>query len=159
MSNQLADLCDQYGSKLQIVDPIFHQYGGVETFQGEVTTIRVFNDFLLVKKTLLTPRRNRVLIIDGGGSRQVALLGDKLAQLGVDNQWAGIVINGCIRDSGAIGKLSIGIKALGTCPIKPAMVDEGEQDVRVIFASTIFQPGSYVYADEDGIAVSDSLLT
>ncbi|NKB77578.1 MAG: ribonuclease E activity regulator RraA [Gammaproteobacteria bacterium] len=156
--NNVSDLHDEHGASLQLVDPVFTNYGGIGVFHGEVETIRVFNDFLLVKKTLLSPGENRVLVIDGGGSRKIALLGDRLAQLGVDNQWAGIIVNGCIRDSEAIGKLPIGVKAIGTCPVKPDMEDEGEQGVRVLFASTIFRSGSYIYADEDGIVVSDTAL-
>ena len=113
---------------------------------------------MLVKKILATEGGGRVLVIDGGGSHKVALLGDRLAKLGLEQGWAGLIINGCIRDSATIGTLPIGIRALGTCPIKPAMEDDGELGIRLMFASTIFRPGSYLYADEDGIAISETRL-
>ena len=157
-SLSIADLHDEHGLDVQLADPVFRNYGGRLSFAGEIETIRVFNDFKLVKQVLQSPGRGRVLVIDGGGSSHVALLGDRLAKMGVDNQWSGIIVNGCIRDSGVIATLPIGVKALNTCPIKPSMVDDGEQGVRVMFAHVIFEKGHVVYADGDGVLVSPHFL-
>lgn len=91
---------------------------------------------------------NRVLIVDGGASKRVAILGDQITQLAVNNQWAGIIVNGCIRDSAIIQTMDIGVKALGTHPVKSLKTYPGEKGVTVNFGGVEFVPGNWVYADE-----------
>ena len=158
MGYDIADIHDEHGDSLQMADPIFRNYGGHRRFHGEIHTIRIFHDFGLVKTTLQRKGEGRVLVVDGGGSTRFALLGDRLAKMGVDNGWAGIVLNGCLRDSHAISRLDIGVKALNVCPVKPPATDEGESGIKVQFASVIFCPGSFVYCDADGIMVSSQPL-
>lgn len=158
MSLSIADLHDQYGAQVQLADAIFQHYGGRRSFHGEIETVRVFHDFLGVKNKLAQPGGDRVLVVDGGGSHRFALLGDRLAAMALDNGWAGIVINGCLRDAHDIGQLEIGVMALGTCPIKPSLTDEGETNCRLLFGSVVFQPGDYIYVDDDGIMVSPNEL-
>ncbi|MCY3751472.1 MAG: ribonuclease E activity regulator RraA, partial [Gammaproteobacteria bacterium] len=100
------------------------------------------------------PGEGRVLVVDGGGSIRCALVGDKLAELGIENGWEGLVINGCIRDSAVVSTLDIGIKALGTNPRRSVKNGEGERDIPLNFADANFTPGDYLYADEDGILLS-----
>ena len=154
----LADLHDAHPGKLSVADPIFTNYGGNSAFHGAVFTLKVDDDFLLIKQTLQLPGEHRVLVIDGGGSMRCALLGDKLATMAAQNNWAGIVVNGCIRDSAAIAETPIGVKALNTCPIKPAMSGNGESDLTLQFAGLRVQPGDFLYADSDGIAIASELL-
>lgn len=153
-----ADLCDQYEANLQVAEPIFVDYGGVREFAGRVTTVRVYEDNVLVRAALEEPGTGRVLVVDGGGSRRCALVGDRLAELAHANGWAGIVVYGCIRDSRAIAQIGIGVKALHTHPRKSVKRGEGARDVPVTFAGVIFHPGHYLYADEDGIVVAERAL-
>jgi len=99
-----------------------------------------------------------VLVVDGGGSKRVAILGDQIAKLAVDNCWAGVIVNGCIRDSAIINGLNIGVKALGTHPVKSLKTHPGERGVPVNFAGVEFVPGQWVYSDEDGIVVSNEAI-
>ncbi|MGA8261684.1 MAG: ribonuclease E activity regulator RraA [Arenicellales bacterium] len=149
-----ADLCDEHGDALQVATPVFRDFGSRACFYGPAATIKVFEDNTLVRDALQTPSRNRVLVVDGGGSLRCALVGDKLARLAIDNGWAGIVINGCIRDAREIEAMDIGIKAISVHPARSAKRGEGQQDVTVTFAGVAFEPGCYVYADRDGIVVS-----
>lgn len=154
-----TDLCDEYESLVQVAEPLFRDYGGVKPFWGQMVTVRVFEDNVLVRKTLETDGQQRVLVVDGGASTRCALLGDQLAQLAYENGWAGIVINGCIRDSAEITHISVGVKALATVPKKSRKEGIGECDVPVDFAGIKFSPGGYLYADEDGIIVADRDLS
>jgi regulator of ribonuclease activity A len=104
------------------------------------------------------PGEGRVLVIDGGGSLRRALVGDQLAALGVKNGWAGIVVYGCIRDSRAIGEMDIGVFALDTHPMKTRKKNVGDADMPVTFGGVTFNPGEWLYADEDGVIVSESPL-
>lgn len=153
-----ADLYDDYGEQLQVVAPGFGNYGARSAFSGQITTLKLFEDNTLVRETLNQPGVGKVLIVDGGGSLRCALLGDQLAQLAVDNGWSGIIINGCIRDADMIKTMDVGVKALNTNPAKSAKRGEGQRDMVVAFAGASFTPGAYVYADTDGIVVSERKL-
>lgn len=148
-----ADLYDEYGERLQSCDTQFRQFGGRRDFDGLVATVRCFQDNALLKSILGTPGQGRVLVIDGGGSVHTALTGDLIAQLAVDHGWAGLVINGAVRDSVALGALPLGIKALGTNPRKSSKTGAGEHEVDLEFGGAIFRPGDHVWCDDDGVVV------
>ena len=148
-----ADLYDEYGERLQSCDVQFRQFGGRAEFDGIAVTVRCFQDNALLKSILGTPGQGRVLVIDGGGSVHTALTGDLIAQLAVDHGWAGLVINGAVRDSVALGALPLGIKALGTNPRKSSKTGAGEHEVDLEFGGAIFRPGDHVWCDDDGVVV------
>lgn len=152
-----ADLVDQYGEQLASMALPFRSYGGQPRFWGAVVTLRCFEDNALLKQTLTTEGapRGKVLVVDGGGSYRLALVGDVIAQIAVDRGWAGLVIHGVVRDSVALRGLPLGIKALGTNPAKSTKTGAGQVNVPVTIAGVTFVPGSTVYCDEDGIVVKD----
>ncbi|WP_342318662.1 ribonuclease E activity regulator RraA [Corynebacterium mayonis] len=151
-----ADIADLYGDQEQLAscDTQFIDFGGKTAFCGEIVTITCFQDNGLVKQTLNSPGEGRVLVVDGHGSVHTALMGDMIAQAGVDNGWAGVVINGAIRDSAEVAKMPIGCKALGTNPRKSAKDGAGSKNTRVAIGGVDFLPGHFLYADADGIVVT-----
>lgn len=151
-----ADLCDQH--EVEVLEPIFRDYGGVRRFHGAVETVRVFEDNVLVRALLETPGEGRVLVIDGGGSVRCALLGDGLAGIAHANGWAGVLVYGCVRDSAALAALPFGVRALATHPKKSAKRGEGQQGVVLKLAGVAIEPGHHLYADEDGIVISPAFL-
>lgn len=153
MSFTTPDLYDAHENDVQVAEPLFRNYGGAARFSGSIATLKLHEDNSLVRTALETPGNGRVLVIDGGGSLRCALVGDQLAVLAAKNGWAGIVVNGCIRDSVEIGRMDIGIKALNTNPRKSVKKGAGDRDVPVTFAGVTFRPGEFVYADEDGLLV------
>jgi regulator of ribonuclease activity A len=153
-----ADLCDQHGASLQVAQPHLHSYGGASSFCGPIATTKVNEDNTSVRLRLQEPGMGRVLVVDGGGSLACALVGDQLAQLASDNGWAGIIVNGCIRDSGAVAVMQIGVMALATMPRKSEKRGPGDHDIPVSFAGVTFTPGAYLYADGDGIVVAPGPL-
>lgn len=146
-----ADLWDERGEELASVALQFRNLGGHAQFTGNIRTVRCFQDNALLKSVLSSPGNGSVLIIDGKGSLATALVGDIIAQLAVDNGWAGIIVHGAIRDSVAIGQLPLGLKALGTNPAKSTKTGAGEVDVPVDIDGVTFRPGKTVWSDEDGI--------
>ncbi len=158
MSFATADLYDKYEEKLQIATPMFNDYGGNKQFSGPAATVKVFEDNSLVRGALEEPGEDKVLVVEGGASMRCALLGDMLAELGIKNGWAGVIVYGCIRDSGVIAEMNIGVKALNTNPRKSVKKGAGERDVPVSFADITIEPGDYIYADVDGIVVSKEKL-
>jgi regulator of ribonuclease activity A len=158
MPFQTADLCDAHEGKIRVVAPMFRSFGGRRTFGGPIATLKIFEDNSLVRAALEKPGKERVLVIDGGGSLRCAMVGDQLALLGVTNRWAGIIVYGCIRDSRPIAQMDIGVFALATHPMKTVKRGVGEADVPVTFGGVSFVPGQHVYADEDGVIVSETAL-
>lgn len=155
MSEQIstADLYDERGEELQSVSTQFQDLGGVAAFSGPVRTVRCHRDNALLKEVLGTPGDGAVLVVDGGGALESALVGDLIAKLAADNGWAGIIVNGAIRDRVVIATLPIGVKALGANPAKSSKTGAGEADVVVSFGGASFRPGAMVHCDEDGILV------
>ncbi len=149
-----ADLCDHYAESVRICAPGLLSFGGHKRFAGPITTIKCFEDNSLVREALSQPGAGGVLVVDAGGSRRCAMLGDQLAKLAIENAWSGVVMNGLIRDSADIASMPIGVKALGVHPLKSQKRGVGERDLRVRFAEVDFDPGDYLYADEDGILCS-----
>ena len=158
MTFTTADLYDLHEGKVLVALPLFRDYGGRKVFGGQVVTVRVFEDNSLVRTALSEQGQGKVLVIDGGASLRCALVGDLLAQMGKDNGWEGIIVSGCIRDTSVIARIDIGLKALGSSPRKSVKKGVGDRDVPVIFAGVTFNPGDYVYADTDGILVSEQKI-
>lgn len=154
-----ADLCDEHSDSLSVAAPMFNDYGKNISFAGGITTVKCFEDNSLVRQQLETQGNGRVLVVDGGGSMRCAMVGDMLAKLGADNGWSGILVYGCIRDSGVIATIDIGVKAIATHPLKSVKKGAGEVDLSVHFADIDFIPGYFLYADEDGVIVSPAALT
>jgi len=163
MSFTTCDICDAHEDKLAgrgltVLPPVFTAYGGRLKFAGPATTLKVFEDNALVRATLETPGNGHVLVIDGGGSRRCALVGGNLAQLAERNGWAGIVVDGCIRDSEEINACAIGVRALATHPQRSIKKGDGERNVRARIAGVAVDPGNWIYADADGVLVAAEKL-
>ena len=158
MSLKTCDLSDANEDSVAICEPLFQDFGGNIMFHGEIRTLKIFEDNTLVRQMVSEPGEGKVLVVDGGGSMRCALLGGNLAVLAAKNGWSGILIYGCIRDSEEIAVEKLGVKALGKHPKKTPKNGVGEIDVPVKFAGVSFDPGQFLYADEDGVLVSATAL-
>jgi regulator of ribonuclease activity A len=138
---------------------MFSNFGGRESFGGQVVTVKCFEDNSRVKELVSTPGEGRVMVVDAGGSMRRACLGDMLAEKASANGWSGIIIYGCIRDVDEIMATDIGVQALGVHPIKTDKKGIGEIDIAVTFGGVTFNSGDYVYADNNGIIVSPEKLS
>ncbi|MFJ4211067.1 ribonuclease E activity regulator RraA [Paenarthrobacter sp. NPDC089675] len=148
-----ADLYDERGEELESISVQFQNLGGRTHFSGPVRTIRCFEDNALVKTVLATPGEGAVLVVDGHASLRTALMGDMIAESAVANGWAGVIINGAVRDREALVRLPLGIKALGSNPKKSAKTGVGEVDADLVIDRVRIQPGMMIYSDPDGILV------
>tara|TARA_B100000900_G_C20321496_1_gene610353 strand:- start:205 stop:681 length:477 start_codon:yes stop_codon:yes gene_type:complete len=151
-----ADLCDDHD--LLIAQPIFRSFGSNTHCHGLIKTVEAIEDNSYVKKLLQTDGDGCIMVIDGKGSNKCALVGDNLAALAVQNNWSGIIVNGCIRDSIEINRISIAIKALNLVPNKSEKKDIGNYGLDVCFAGITFRENEYIYSDPDGIVVSEKKL-
>jgi regulator of ribonuclease activity A len=153
-----CDLCDDHKNdttgSFRVLPPVFKAYGGKPHFAGPAATIKCFEDNTWVKAALDTPGQGRVLVVDGGGSLRRALVGGNLAAAAARNGWAGIVVDGCVRDVAELNACNVGIRALGLMPLPTEKKNQGEQDVPVTIQGVVVRPGDWVYADDDGVVVS-----
>ncbi|QDZ27446.1 ribonuclease E activity regulator RraA [Noviherbaspirillum sp. UKPF54] len=163
MSFATCDICDANEDKLAtgalaVLPPVFQKFGKLVKFSGRAATLKVFEDNVLVRQALETPGEGRVLVVDGGGSLRCALVGGNLGVLAEKNGWAGILVNGCIRDSEEINACSIGVRALAVHPQRSVRKGVGERDLRVSIAGVAINPGDWIYADADGVLVASQPL-
>jgi regulator of ribonuclease activity A len=150
-----ADLVDLHGEVLQSIPLQMRSFGKHRRFAGHAVTVKCFEDNALLKSTLADwpHAAGAVLVVDGGGSLRTALVGDVIAGIAVDRGWAGLVINGAVRDSVALNGLEIGIKALGTNPRKSSKTGAGQVDQPIEIGGVLVSPGRTVVSDEDGIVL------
>ena len=157
-----CDLCDAHeedtSGAFRVLPPVFRDFGAAVRFSGPVATLRCVEDNSLVREAVSSPGQGRVLVVDGGGSVRRALVGGNLASAAAKNGWAGVVVNGAVRDAGEMADSGIGIKALALMPLRSAKRGEGQRDVVVEIQGVPVRPGDWLYADEDGIVVSAARL-
>ena len=159
-----AEVCDAnslliVSGELRALQPVFQIYGRRQVFSGPVVTLNVFEDNVLIREFLEEKGNGRVLVVDGGGSLRCAILGGNPVVQAQNNGWAGIVVNGCIRDVDEINSCDIGVRALASHPVKANKKGIGEKHVPVAFAGTRILDGEYLYADTDGILISKTELS
>lgn len=152
-----CDLCDAHKGDLsgafRVLPPVLRDFGAVRKFAGPVTTVKCFEDNSLVKAAVESPGNGRVLVVDGGGSMRRALLGGNLGAAAARNGWAGVVIDGCVRDVAELAGCALGIRALAVIPLPTEKRGEGQRDVAVQIQGVWVRPGDMLYADADGMVV------
>jgi len=152
-----ADVCDAAEKAVAVLPVEFQDFGGAVDFAGPAVTLRTLEDNTKVRATLESKGEGRVLVVDGDGSRRVALLGGNLAALAANNNWAGVVIYGCVRDRHELIREDVGIKAIGACPRKSEKLDRGDLDVEIAIGGVTIHPGDWVIADADGVVIAKEL--
>ena len=148
-----ADLADERGDTARSCETQFRSFGRRRAFEGRISTVRCFEDNVVLRSVLEQPGEGRVLVVDGGASLRVALLGDRIAGVAAAAGWDGVVINGAVRDVATLSSIDIGVKALGSNPRRSAKAGAGEIDAPLTFGGVSFVPGEYLVADDDGIVV------
>jgi len=152
-----CDLCDAnkgaVGATFFVLPPVFRDYGGVAAFSGTVSTVKCFEDNSLVKAALDEPGNGRVLVVDGGASLRRALVGGNVAAAAARNGWAGVVVDGAVRDVAELAATQVGIRALALVPLPTEKRNQGERDVSVQIQGVSVRPGDRLFADADGIVV------
>lgn len=153
-----ADLVDSHDAQVQLCRMQWQWFGRRRGFHGPVVTLKCFEDNSLIRATLSEEGRGRVLVVDGAGSLRCALIGDQIAALGQENGWAGVIVNGAIRDGDALADMDFAVLAQGRAPKKSTKTGQGWRDGPVTFGDVTFTPGAVVYADGDGVLVADGPL-
>jgi regulator of ribonuclease activity A len=158
MKYDTSELCDIYHEEVNVVDPLFANFGGRTSFGGQIITVKCFEDNGILYELLEESGEGRVLVIDGGGSVRRALIDAELARLAVQNNWEGILVYGAVRQVDELEELDIGIQALASIPAGADSQGIGESDVRVNFGGVTFFSGDHLYADNTGAILSEEAL-
>ncbi|KAM7277849.1 hypothetical protein ACFE04_004983 [Oxalis oulophora] len=159
-----AEVCDAnpqliVSGELRALQPNFQIYGRRQVFCGPIVTLKVFEDNVLVREFLEEKGNGRVLVVDGGASMRCAILGGNPVVQAQNNGWAGILVNGCVRDVDEINGCDIGVRALASHPMKANKKGIGEKHVPITVAGTRICDGEWLYADTDGILISRTELS
>ncbi len=158
MEYNTSALCDIYIDQVDVVEPMFSNFGGRASFAGQITTIKCFEDNGIIRETLEQDGLGRVLLVDGGGSLRRALVDAEIATLAEENEWEGIVVYGSVRELDELEEMNIGIQALASIPVGAIAQGIGEVDIPVNFGGVTFLPEDYLYADSTGIILSQEAL-
>lgn len=158
MRFKTTDLCDACDGA-QVCELPFVGFGLRRAFAGDIRTARYTDGISALRVLINQAGDGQVLVIDAGGLEWRALFGDVMAGLVTRNGWAGVIVNGMIRDRAEIDEMDIGVKALGTIPRRADIGGRGEMDLPVHFGGITFIPGARLVADEDGVIVLPQGLT
>ncbi len=158
MEYNTSELCDIYADMVDVVEPMFMNFGGKSSFGGKITTIKCFENLGLIAEVVQQPGLGKVLLIDGGGSLRRALIDSDIAQMAFDNEWEGIIVYGCIREVEQLEDINIGIQSLASIPVGADDNRTGDLDVAVNFGGVTFLPEDHIYADSTGIILSPEAL-
>ena len=155
MTISVPDICDDFYDDIQVLEPLFSDYGGKQKFCGEIVTLKCFEDNSLVRDLVRSEGAGRVIVVDGGGSLRRAMLGDLLAAKAAENSWQGLLINGCVRDVEILETINLGVKAINSIPVKTDKRGEGQLEIPVSFAGAQIEPGQFLYADANGVVIAN----
>jgi regulator of ribonuclease activity A len=154
MDYSTSDLCDAFPDVIDVLEPMFINFGGLHSFGGSIKTVKCFENNELIRDILSQDGNGQVLLIDGGGSTRRALIDIELAELAVENNWQGIIVYGAVRHVDELEDIELGIQAIASIPVAADSEGAGEDEVGVNFAGVSFFDGDYVYADSTGIILS-----
>ncbi|MDG1750426.1 MAG: ribonuclease E activity regulator RraA [Thalassotalea sp.] len=158
MEYNTSELCNIYADLVDVLEPIFCNYGGRSSFGGKVVTIKCFESNGIIAQLVETDGTGKVLVIDGGGSTRRALIDINIAETAASNNWEGIVCYGSVRDVDALEEIDIGIQGLVSIPVGATDTEHGESDLAINFAGVTFLPDDHIYADNTGIILSPEPL-
>lgn len=158
MEYNTSELCDMFLDVVDVVEPMFSNYGGCSSFGGAISTIKCFEDNGLISEVLSEDGTGKVLLIDGGGSLRRALVDGAIAETAATNNWEGIIVYGSVRDVDALEELDLGIQAIASIPVGADSNNIGEVDIPVNFGGVTFLPGDHIYADNTGVILSPEAL-
>lgn len=158
MEYNTSELCDLFAESVDVVEPMFVNYGGRSSFGGQLVTIKCHEDKGLIETVLQQPGEGKVLLVDGGGSLRRALIDITIAETAVENDWEGIICYGCVRDVDALEELDLGVQAVASIPVGASSEGTGESDVPVNFGGVTFLPEDHIYADSTGVILSPEPL-
>lgn len=158
MEYNTSELCDLFADAVDVVEPMFVNYGGRSSFGGQIVTVKCYEDKGLIENALQSAGAGKVLLIDGGGSLRRALVDINIAELAVENEWEGIICYGCVRDVDAIEDLDLGVQAVASIPVGASAEGVGEMDIPVNFGGVTFLPEDHIYADTTGVILSPEPL-
>ncbi|CAO2815902.1 unnamed protein product [Amaranthus hypochondriacus] len=163
---ETTDVCDANSplletGELRVLKQMFQPFGARRAFSGQVVTVKSFEDNAVVVEAIFENKCHepKVLVIDAGGSLRRAMIGSLAAQVVHDMGWVGVVVNGCVRDVDQINNINIGVRALGSAPVRPSKKGGGEKHVTVQFAGALIRDGDWLCADSSGIVVASCELT
>lgn len=149
-----ADICDEYSDRVSVLESGYINYGGAEKCQGEIVTIKLDkNNADLITLLRDEDGTGKVVVVDVDQA-YFAVVGENLMKFARQNHYAGIIVNGYIRDTFQIKDIPVALYAIGTCSRKSIPVTAGQRNIPLSFGGIDINHGDYLYADTDGVIVT-----
>lgn len=153
-----ADICDDHPEEVAVLESGYLNYGGADRCEGRIVTLRLDrNNGDLIKLLRDEDGTGKVVVVDVDRA-YFAVVGENLMKFARQNNYAGIIVNGFIRDTVQIKEIPVALYALGTCPRKYIPSTAGQRDIPLSFGGVDFGSGDYLYADADGVIVTAGKL-
>lgn len=149
-TTQIADS----GGPVGIVGPsLRHLAGGAEICGPAVTVWTMLGDILFVLKAVDLIGSGDVLVVDGGGRRDAAVVGDIVGQAIVDLGGAGLVVDGAVRDLDGLDDAGLPTFARNAYPATGSNRGPGAINVPIQCGGVLVQPGDVIRGDASGLVV------
>ncbi len=146
----LSDAVGRLGTMASAIKPVVR---GMR-LTGIARTVRCYpGDFLTLLKALAEAREGEVLVVDGGGMLEAALLGKLMVIEARRKGIQGFVVDGAVRDLRDLEEAGVPIFARATTPRVGTAEHLQETQVAIICGGAPVQPGDIVHGDEDGVVV------
>jgi regulator of RNase E activity RraA len=119
---------------------------------GTALTVKTrAGDNLAIHAALKIARAGDIIVVDGGGDISQALIGEIILTHAQSLGVAGFIIDGAIRDVGAIRASDLPCYARGVTHRGPYKFGPGAVNVSVSIGGLVINPGDLIVGDEDGI--------
>lgn len=121
---------------------------------GTAVTVKApMGDNLALTKAMDMAREGDVIVVDGEGCEDRALMGEMMLTFCEKKGIAGFIIDGAIRDSEAMRRASIPMYCRAVAPQGPFKHGPGEVNVPISCGGQVVFPGDILVGDEDGVVV------
>lgn len=146
----LSDAMNRLGTMTAAIKPVIPEFPLV----GVAFTVRCYpGDFLTMVKALKEAKKGEVLVVDGGGFVEAALMGEMMAWEGKKKGLKGFVIDGAVRDVKGLREVGLPVYSRAVTPRAGTVERLEATQIPIICGGAPVQPGDLVLGDEDGVVI------
>ncbi|HVY05556.1 MAG TPA: RraA family protein [Burkholderiales bacterium] len=150
-AHAVSNLCDSMGRTHNASGALQPMHSGGKLCGPAITVRTAPGDNLLIHKAIDMAQPGDIIVVDGGGALDAALIGDIMTSYAVSRGVGGFVIDGAVRDTEELAARDLPVYARGISPRGPTREGPGEINVAISIDGTVVNPGDIVVGDADGL--------
>lgn len=147
---KIADAMGGGGLMQRSIKPVVP---GMRVLGTAVTVMARPGDVLYVIRAADVAKPGDVIVIDGGGCEELAMIGDGISYYMQSRGIAGVVVDGGIRDVIGIRELNFPMFSKGVSARIHGAFGPGAINVPIACGNVVVYPGDVVMGDDDGVVV------